>query len=48
MRREGDRLHVEIACEAMPAAIVHLVAGNLAQVIGVAELQAAAGLRQAA
>jgi len=48
MRREGDRLLVEITCSAMPAAIVHLVAGNLAQVIGVTELQAAVGLRQAA
>ena len=34
-RRDGDDMQVEIAFDAMPAADVHLVAGNLCQVIGV-------------
>ena len=33
--RAGDTVHVEIAMEAMPAAVVHLVEGNLTQVVGV-------------
>jgi hypothetical protein len=33
--RAGDTIHVEIAMEAMPAAVVHLVEGNLGQVVGV-------------
>ncbi len=33
--RSGDTVHVEIAMEAMPAETVHLVEGNLAQVVGV-------------
>ncbi len=33
--RAGDTLHVEIAMEAMPAEVVHLVEGNLRQVVGV-------------
>lgn len=33
--RSGDTMHVEIAMEAMPADVVHLVEGNLSQVIGV-------------
>jgi hypothetical protein len=33
--RAGDTMHVEIAMEAMPAEVVHLVEGNLLQVIGV-------------
>jgi hypothetical protein len=33
--RSGDVTHVEIAMEAMPAEAVHLVEGNLRQVIGV-------------
>jgi hypothetical protein len=33
--RAGDTVHVEIAMEAMPAAVVHLVEGNLSQVVGV-------------
>ncbi len=36
--RNGDVLHVEIAMEAMPAALVHLVEGNLRQVVGVSRL----------
>jgi hypothetical protein len=33
--RAGDTIHVEIAMEAMPAEMVHLVEGNLQQVVGV-------------
>jgi hypothetical protein len=33
--RAGDTIHVEIAMEAMPAEVVHLVEGNLRQVVGV-------------
>nr|WP_294520609.1 hypothetical protein [uncultured Rhodopila sp.] len=33
--RSGDTLHVEIAMEAMPAEAVHVVEGNLRQVVGV-------------
>ncbi|MGE4043911.1 MAG: hypothetical protein AB7F35_03600 [Acetobacteraceae bacterium] len=34
-RREGDTMQVEIAMDAMPAEVVHLVEGNLRQVVGV-------------
>src|SRR5580692_4574198 len=33
--RAGDTMHVEIAMEAMPVEVVHLVEGNLRQVVGV-------------
>jgi hypothetical protein len=33
--RSGDTMHVEIAMEAMPSDVVHLVEGNLLQVVGV-------------
>jgi hypothetical protein len=33
--RAGDTMHVEIAMEAMPAEVVHLVEGNLRQIVGV-------------
>ncbi len=33
--RSGDTMHVEIAMEAMPGDVVHLVEGNLRQVVGV-------------
>ena len=33
--RSGETLHVEIAMEAMPAEMLHLVEGNLRQVVGV-------------
>jgi hypothetical protein len=33
--RSGETIHVEIAMEAMPAEVVHLVEGNLRQVVGV-------------
>lgn len=34
-RRAGEMLHVEIAMDEMPAEVMHLVQGNLQQVIGV-------------
>jgi hypothetical protein len=34
-RRSGETLRVDIAMHAMPAEMVHLVEGNLAQTIGV-------------
>jgi len=37
--RAGDVIHVELVLEAMPAEMVHLVAGNLAQVVGVWEVR---------
>jgi hypothetical protein len=33
--RAGEIMHIEIAMEAMPAEVVHLVEGNLRQVVGV-------------
>ena len=33
--RSGDVVHIEIAMEAMPSEVVHLVEGNLRQVVGV-------------
>jgi hypothetical protein len=33
--REGEMLRVELGMAAMPAEMVHLVAGNLGQVVGV-------------
>ena len=36
--RAGETLHVEIAMAAMPAEVVHLVEGNLRQVVGVRSL----------
>lgn len=48
--RSGDTLHVEIAMSEMPGDVVHLVEGNLRQVVGVRSLtQVRPGaLRQAA
>jgi acetolactate synthase regulatory subunit len=40
-RREGEDMHVELVLEAMPEEMVHLVAGNLGQVIGVMEVRVA-------
>ena len=43
--RSGSVMHVEIALEAMPAEMVHLVEGNLRQVVGVRQVvQVRAGL----
>lgn len=47
-RRDGEMMRIEIGCEAMPAGMVHLVAGNLAQVVGVAELRGGAEVLRAA
>jgi hypothetical protein len=47
-RREGDAMRVEIALEAMPAGMVHLVAGNIAQVVGVIEIRGGAETLRAA
>ncbi len=33
--RTGTAMHVEIACEAMPNEVVHLVEGNLLATVGV-------------
>jgi hypothetical protein len=41
--RDGDLVRVEILLEAMPAEMVHLVAGNLGQVVGVLSVQTEAG-----
>ena len=48
--RAGNTVHVEIAMEAMPSEVVHLVEGNLRQVVGVRCLTQVrpATLRQAA
>ncbi len=48
--RAGDTMHVEIAMETMPAEVVHLVEGNLLQVVGVRGISRVARpcLRQAA
>jgi len=42
-KRDGDLVRVEILLEAMPAEMVHLVAGNLGQVVGVVSVQTEAG-----
>ena len=41
--REGDALRAEIALHAMPLGMVHLVAGNLGQIIGVHRVEAMEG-----
>lgn len=48
--REGDVMRAELVLEAMPAEMVHLVAGNLGQVVGVQEVRVErpAALRAAA
>ena len=47
-RRDGDVLRVTIGMEAMPAEMVHLVEGNLRQVIGVFSVAQAEARRAAA
>ena len=49
-RREGDMLRVELGMKAMPEEVVHLIAGNLGQVIGVVRVTQTQrdGLRAAA
>ena len=48
--RNADSMHVEIALQDMPAEMVHLVEGNLLQVVGVRQVMQLrpAELRQAA
>ncbi len=36
--RNGEVVHVEIAMEAMPVEVVHLVEGNLRQIVGVSQV----------
>ena len=38
-RREGDATRAELVLRAVPAGMVHLVAGNLGQVVGVREVR---------
>jgi len=47
-RREGDVLRVTLGMAAMPDGEVHLVEGNLRQIIGVLELSRRESLRAAA
>ena len=39
-QREGETMHAELVLAAMPADMVHLVAGNLGQVVGVLQVRA--------
>lgn len=41
--REGNALRAEVALQAMPLGMVHLVAGNLGQIIGVRRVEAMEG-----
>ncbi|SFK96179.1 hypothetical protein [Falsiroseomonas stagni] len=41
--REGDVIRAEVALHAMPLGMVHLVAGNLGQIIGVRRVEAMEG-----
>lgn len=41
--REGDAMRAEVALHAMPLGMVHLVAGNLGQIIGVRRVEAMEG-----
>jgi hypothetical protein len=43
--RDGEMLRAELALDAMPAAMVHLVEGNLRQVVGVTSVRTEAGTR---
>lgn len=44
-QREGDLLRTEIALDAMPVEMLHLVAGNLGQIVGVLRVEAMEGRR---
>lgn len=44
-QREGEYLRTEIALDAMPVEMLHLVAGNLGQVVGVLKVEAMEGRR---
>lgn len=41
--RDGDAMRAEVALDAMPLGMVHLVAGNLGQIIGVRRVEAMEG-----
>ena len=41
--RDGDAMRAEVALHAMPLGMVHLVAGNLGQIIGVRRVEAMEG-----
>ncbi len=43
-RREGDAMIAELVLMAMPAGMVHLVAGNIGQVIGVLSVRTEPGV----
>jgi len=42
-QREGEYLRVEIGLDAMPLEMLHLVAGNLGQIVGVLRVEAMEG-----
>jgi hypothetical protein len=44
-QREGDCLRVELGLDAMPLEMLHLVAGNLGQIVGVKRVEAMEGRR---
>lgn len=46
-RRAGDLLHVELRLDAMPSGMLHLVEGNLRQVVGLRRLAVVLGGAQA-
>jgi len=41
--RDGEAMRAEVALQAMPLGMVHLVAGNLGQIIGVRRVEAMEG-----
>ncbi|MBU8543217.1 MULTISPECIES: hypothetical protein [Roseomonadaceae] len=41
--REGEVMRVEVALHAMPLCMVHLVAGNLGQIVGARRVEAMEG-----
>jgi hypothetical protein len=42
-QREGEYLRTEIALDAMPLEMLHVVAGNLGQIVGVLRVEAMEG-----
>ncbi|MCQ4161435.1 hypothetical protein NON00_16060 [Roseomonas sp. GC11] len=44
-QREGETMRVEIGLDAMPVEMIHLVAGNLGQIVGVLRVEAMEGRR---
>jgi hypothetical protein len=41
--RDGDAMRAEVALGAMPLGMIHLVAGNLGQIVGVRRVEAMEG-----